>query len=411
MVYLDHNATTKPTAGVVEAVTHAMIDGWGNPSSVHRFGQEAKHSVEVARGRVAKLLGVKGGGRGVVFTGTGSEAIGLGIRGTMRAMNGMAMKGTGKNVIVTSSVEHSAVRELCAQLEGGNEFEVRTVGVDGDGVLDLGAFESALADGKVGLVSIQWVNNETGVVQDVGRIGALCREHGAVFHCDATQWVGKMETCVDGGVDGDDPSAGSLVDVLTCAPHKFHGVKGVGVLWARSDRARRVRLVPMVPGSQELGRRGGTEGVPAIVGAGVAAMEASEWLSRGGEDRARLSAMRDRLENTIVERCSAVTGERVAVNGGNAERMWNVTNLGFPALEAEALLLAMSERGLCASAGAACASGSLEASEVLVAMGVDERIGRGSVRLSLSRETTDEEIDLGIEIVCKAVEVVGRSMV
>ncbi len=409
MVYLDHNATTRPTPGVVEAVTRAMVEGWGNPSSVHRFGQEAKHSVEVARGRVAKLLGVKGGGRGIVFTGTGSEAIGLGIRGTMTAM-----RGTGKHVIVTSSVEHSAVRELCEQLGSGDAFEVRTVGVDGDGVIDFSALEDAV-DESVGMVSIQWVNNETGVVQDVGRIGGLCRERGVVFHCDATQWVGKMETCVDGGVDGERPEEGALIDVLTCAPHKFHGVKGVGVLWARSDRARRVRLVPMVPGSQELGRRGGTEGVPAIVGAGVAAMEASEWLSKGGDERARLTAMRDRLEKTIVERCSAVMGEQVVVNGAGADhrtgRMWNVTNLGFPALEAEALLLAMSERGLCASAGAACASGSLEASEVLVAMGVDERIGRGSIRLSLSRETTDEEIDQGIEIVCKAVEVVGRSMV
>ncbi|MBO6514565.1 MAG: cysteine desulfurase [Phycisphaerales bacterium] len=402
MVYLDHNATTRPTAGVVDAVTSAMVEGWGNPSSVHRFGQEAKHSVEVARTRIAKLLGVRGGGRGVVFTGTGSEAIALGIRGTISAM-----KGTGKHTIVTSSVEHSAVRELCDQLGSGDAFAVRKVGVDGDGVLDFDALESELRAGEVGVVSVQWVNNETGVVQDVGRIGRLCRAYGAVFHCDATQWVGKMET----RVDGDDEALGSLIDVLTCSPHKFHGVKGVGVLWARSDRARRVRLVPMVPGSQELGRRGGTEGVPAIVGAGVAAMEAEQWLATGDEDRAKLAGMRDRLENTVVERCSATMGERVMVNGGNAERMWNVTNLGFPALEAEALLLAMSERGLCASAGAACASGSLESSEVLVAMGVEERVGRGSVRLSLSRETTEEEIDRGIEIVCQAVEVVGRSMV
>ena len=167
----------------------------------------------------------------------------------------------------------------------------------------------------------------------------------------------------------------------------------------------------MIPGNQELGRRGGTEAVPAIVGAGVAAMEATEWLAMGGDERARLESMRDRLERSIVERCSAIMGETVVVNGGGARRMWNTTNVGFPGLENEALLLAMSERGLCASAGAACASGSLEASGVLVAMGVSERIGRGSVRLSMSRETTDAEIEEGIEIVCKAVEVVGRSMV
>jgi len=415
MVYLDHNATTKPTAGVVEAATRAMVEGWGNPSSVHRFGQEAKHSVEVARGQVAKLLGVRGGGRGIVFTGSGSEAIALGIGGVMHAM-----KGTGKRVVVTSGVEHSAVRGVCSQLESDGEIEVRTVGVDGDGVIDLDELSRMLdrtseSFGGVAVLSVQWVNNETGVVQDVGAIGALCRERGVVFHCDATQWVGKMEACLEvgleGGADGGDPNFGGLIDVLTCSPHKFHGVKGVGVLWARSDSARRVRMVPMVAGSQELGRRGGTEGVPAIVGAGVAAEEAMEWLALGDGERARLAEMRDRMEGVIVERCSEIMGERVVVNGGNARRMWNVSNLGFPGLEGEALLLAMSERGLCASGGAACASGSLEASEVLVAMGVDRRVGRGSVRLSMSRETTEAEIDEGIEIVCASVEVVGRSMV
>lgn len=404
-MYLDHNATTRPTAGVVEATTRAMVDGWGNPSSVHRFGQEAKHSIEVARGQVAKLLGVKGGGRGIVFTGSGSEAIALGIGGVMSAM-----KATGKRVVVTSSVEHSAVRGVCSQMENDGEVEVRTVGVDGDGVIDFGALRDAV-DESVAMVSIQWVNNETGVVQDVGAIGELCRERGVVFHCDGTQWVGKMETCLEEGDEGNDPSAGSLIDVLTCSPHKFHGVKGVGILWARSDSARRVRMVPMVAGSQELGRRGGTEGVPAIVGAGVAAVEALEWLSLGDGERARLSGMRDRMEGAIVERCSEIMGEQVVVNGGGAQRMWNVSNLGFPGLEGEALLLAMSERGLCASGGAACASGSLEASEVLIAMGVDQRVGRGSVRLSMSRQTTDAEVDEGIEIVCAAVEVVGRSMV
>ena len=403
MVYLDHNATTRPTPGVVEAATRAMAEGWGNPSSVHRFGQEAKHSIEVARGQIANLLGVKGGGRGIVFTGSGSEAIGLGIGGVMRAM-----KATGKRVVVTSSVEHSAVRGICGQMESDGDWgiEVRTVGVEGDGVIDFDALREAVDD-DVAVVSIQWVNNETGVVQDVGAIGELCRERGAVFHCDATQWVGKMET----SLEGEDPKRGSLIDVLTCSPHKFHGVKGVGILWARSDRERRVRLVPMVPGNQELGRRGGTEGVPAIVGAGVAAAEATAWLSRGREDRERLSGMRDRFESAVIERCSALIGERVVVNGGGADRMWNVTNVGVPGLEAEALLLAMSERGLCVSAGAACASGSLEASDVLVAMGVEARVGRGSARVSLSRETTDAEIDEGIEIFCKSVEVVGRSMV
>ncbi|MDF1870931.1 MAG: cysteine desulfurase family protein [Phycisphaerales bacterium] len=401
MVYLDHNATTKPTPGVIEGVNHAMAELWGNPSSVHRFGQEAKHAVEVARAQTAKLLGAAGGGRGLVFTGTGSEAIGMGVRGVMAAL-----APTGRRVVVTSGVEHSAVRELCEQMEREEMVEVRTVGVDQDGVLLFDQLVAAMDD-SVGVVSIQWVNNETGVVQDVGRIGALCREHGAVFHCDGTQWVGKMET----RLDGDDPGLGSLIDVLTCSPHKYHGIKGVGVLWSRSGGGRRIRMVPMIPGNQELGRRGGTEGVPAIVGAGVAAEEAVAWLSMGEGERRRVGLLRDRLEGAIVTRCREGMGLDVGVNGLNAERVWSATNIGFGGLEAEALLLAMSERGLCASAGAACSSGSLEASAVLVAMGVEQRLAHGSVRLSLSRETTDAEVDEGIEIVCKAVEVVGRSMV
>jgi cysteine desulfurase len=404
MVYLDHNATTQPTPGVVEGVNRAMTELWGNPSSVHRFGQEAKHAVEVARGQIAKLIGAAGGGRGVVFTGTGSEAIGLAIRGVMNALSV-----TGRRVVVTSSVEHSAVRELCELMEREGSIEHRVVSVGKDGVLLRDQLEAAIDD-SVGVVSIQWVNNETGVVQDVGMIGEMCRAHGAVFHCDATQWVGKMDTRVDGTVDKDGAAHGSLIDVLTCSPHKFHGIKGVGVLWARNSGGRRVRMVPMIPGNQELGRRGGTEGVPAIVGAGVAAQEAMEWLAMGEGERRRVALLRDRLEGAVLTRCRAM-GMDVEVNGVMGERVWSATNIGFGGLESEALLLAMSERGLCASAGAACSSGSLEASAVLTAMGIDRKIAHGSVRLSLSRFTTEQEVDQGIEIICKAVETVGRSMV
>ena len=400
MLYLDHNATTQPTPGVIDAVNRAMIDCWANPSSIHRAGQNAKHIVETSRANIAALLGLKGPPRGLVFTGTGSEAIALAITGSLAAM-----KSSPKRTLITSTVEHSAVRDLCDQLESTSDINIISIPVSTSGLIDLQALESALNEDHgtaAKLVSIQWVNNETGVIQDIAAIGTLCRAHNALFHCDATQWVGKMETALDG-----DPESGGLIDLLTAAPHKFHGIKGTGFLWAR----RGARLLPMIPGSQELGRRGGTEGVPAIAGAGQAAIEARNWLATGQTTRDQLASMRDCLETSIIHNCAPLLKHPVTINAGSAPRIWNTTNLAFPTLESEALLLTMSERGLCASGGAACASGSLEASKVLLAMGIPEPSARGSIRLSLSRNTTQSEIDQAIQIVTSAVEIVARSMI
>jgi cysteine desulfurase len=372
--YLDNNATTQPLPDVVGAVGRALTELWHNPSSVHRPGQAARHAVELARADLARLCGVRP--REMILTGSGTESIDLAIRGSLAA--------TGRPSIVTTAVEHAAVRDLAGDL-ARTGTAVRTLPLDGHGVVDAGALPELLGAGDVAVVSVQWANNETGAIMPVERIHAICREHRVAFHCDATQWVGKLP------IEGEPPC-----DLLTASAHKFHGPKGVGVLWVR----RGIGLRPTLHGSQELGRRGGTENVPGILGAGVAARAALEWLADNAA-RAQLALLRDRFERAVLERCPGAT-----VNGPTAPeaRLWNTTNIGFPRLEAEALLLAFSERGLASSAGAACSSGSLDPSPVLLAMGVPEPVAHGSVRFSLSRFTTEGEIDEAIEIVAACVE-------
>jgi cysteine desulfurase len=227
-----------------------------------------------------------------------------------------------------------------------------------------------------------WANNETGAITDIARAGRLCREHGVRLHTDATQWVGKMPT----------DFASLEVDLASFAAHKFHGPKGVGALYVR----RTVRLEPQqIGGPQERERRGGTENVAGIAGLGVAARLAREWLA--GTGRNEVAARRDRIETEVSRTTGAV------IHASNSPRLWNTTNLGFARLEAEAILLLLSERGVAASAGAACSSGSLDPSPVLLAMGVPPEIAHGSIRLSLSRETTDAEADEAIARITAAI--------
>lgn len=389
-IYLDHHATTRPCAGAIEAVDDALRNHWANPSSVHRMGQEAARVLENARGSVAKLLGARS--RDITFTGSGTEAIDLAIRGVLGAT---ARHDPRKNIIITNPLEHSAVRNLCTQLRDLGRAEVLMIPVEAGGRLSVDGLAELLDehDGRVAMVSVQWANNETGVIQPVHELAEACRSRGVLVHCDATQWVGKMPTDL-GAADA--PG----FDLLNCSAHKFHGPKGVGALWVR----RGVRLLATMPGSQELGRRGGTHALPAIAGMGAAAAAASNWLSDASL-REAVGALRDRLEEGIIERCAGAQ-----VNGDRGNRLWSVTNIGFPGLSSEALLLALSERGVCVSAGAACASGSLEPSPVLLAMGVDERVAHGSIRLSLSRETTIEEIDGAIDAVARVVAQLSRAM-
>ncbi len=381
--YLDCNATTQPLPGVVAAMVGALEGGWGNPSSVHRAGIDARHAVELARESVARLLGAQP--REVTFTSGGTESASLAIAGTLDAL-------AGPRTVISMRTEHSAVREACEALAARGRARVAWVPPAEGGVIDLGALDAALDAhaGDVALVSVMWANNETGAVQPVDAVGERCRARGVRFHCDATQWVGRMPTALAGGA----------IDLVTVSAHKFHGPKGVGALWARGG----VRVAPQVVGGpQERDRRGGTENVPGIVGMGAAAEAAMAWLA-DEDGRARGRGLRDRLEAGVLARVPDAV-----VNGAGVERLWNTTNIGFPGLEAEALLLLLSERGVAASAGAACSSGSLDPSPVLLAMGVPERVAHGSVRFSVSRLTTGDEVEHAVEAVAASVERLRRS--
>jgi cysteine desulfurase len=388
MLYLDSNATTKPLPAVVDAVRECMESAWANPSSVHRLGVDARHRIELARSQVAHLVGCQE--REIVFASGGTEAVNLAIFGTLESWRERDASGPAP-VLITSRLEHSAVRESADawQRRGG---ETRWLQHDPTGLVDLGWLEATLVAhaSRPTLVSLMWANNETGVIQPIEKVGALCRTHGARFHTDATQWVGKMPTDV----------SALQVDLLSFAAHKFHGPKGVGALYLR----RGVRVERQaIGGPQERDRRGGTENVAGIVGMGVAAAEAARWLVTG--ERERLRAERDRLERGLLERCPGAV-----VNGASAPRLWNTSNVGFPRLEAEAILLLLSERGICASAGAACSSGSLDPSPVLLAMGIAPELAHGSVRFSLSRLTTSEDVSEAIAEIPRAIEKLSVAM-
>jgi len=382
-IYLDNNATTRPAPEVVDAVAEMMREQWGNPSSVHRLGQTARYRIESARAQVAALVGASE--REIVFTSGGTESANLAITGVLAAR-------PERRLVVTSRLEHSAVRELAEALVERKLAEVHWLEHRADGTVDLDALDALLTarSTEIAVVSIMWANNETGVVQPVGDIGERCRAARVPFHTDATQAVGRIPVDL----------AALPIDLATFSAHKFHGPKGVGALYLR----RGVRpLRQLIGGPQERELRGGTENVPGIVGMGVATTLAQTWLAT--DERKRLSTLRDRLEHGILERVPSAV-----VNGATAPRLWNTTNIGFPKLEAEAILLLLSERGVCASAGAACSSGSLDPSPVLLAMGVPPDVAHGSIRLSLSRETTEAEIDAAIDIVTDAVTRLSRTL-
>ncbi|HUU83819.1 MAG TPA: aminotransferase class V-fold PLP-dependent enzyme [Phycisphaerae bacterium] len=365
-IYFDNNATTRPLDEVVEAMLPFLRDRYANPSSVHQFGQAVRHKVECAREQVAGLIGASP--KEIVFTAGGTESINLAIRGTLAA----TPAGTR---LVTSAVEHSAVRRLGEQLarEG---VVVDVVGVDGEGRLNLDELADKLTD-DTALLSVMYANNETGVMFDVEPIAALATERGVPVHLDAVQAVGKVPIDL----------SKLPVQLLSLSGHKFHGPKGAGALFVR----RRTRIRPLIIGGrQERDLRGGTENVPAIIGLGAAAQAATQTL---GETADYVGRLRDRLERGT---CDSVP--TAGVNGRGAPRIYNTTNVGFRDIEAEAILLLLSESGVCASAGSACSSGSLEPSHVLQAMKVDPRLAHGAVRFSLSRFNTEAEVDRVVEM-------------
>ena len=365
IVYLDNNATTRPAPEVIAAMMPFFDEFYGNPSSVHRFGQRARQALDEARAQLGLLIGCSEAE--LSFTGGGTEAVNTAIRGILSAR-------APRRKIVISSVEHSATRELCEQLSREGS-EIVTIDVDQGGSLDLDQVSAHVSD-ETALVSLMWANNETGVIFPIEKIAALCRDKRVPLHCDGTQAIGKIPV-----------NATELrIDAMSFASHKFHGPKGVGGLFAR----RGLRMRPLIIGGpQERGRRGGTENVPGIVGMGKAAELARISLPQ----MERVAAMRDRLENSILKTIS-----HTRVNGRKDARVPNTSNIGFAQLEAEAILLLLSEQGICASAGAACSSGSLEPSHVLKAMRNDPKIAHGAVRFSLSKYTTDAEIDRALQV-------------
>ena len=369
-IYLDNNATTKPADDVVAAMTESLGSAWANPSSMHRSGQAVRRQVELARESVCRLIGCRD--RELVFTSGGTEAANMAVRGSLAAL-------PQRPVLVTSRLEHHCVREVAEAVEQRGS-EVVWLPNDRRGLVDCGALEELLTAraGEIALVSIMWANNETGVIQPIEAIGRMCREQGVRFHSDATQYVGKMPVDV----------ASLPIDLLGFSAHKFHGPKGIGALYVREG----VRIAPqMIGGPQERERRGGTENVAGIIGLGATAKLARDWLATN--ERERLRELRDSFERRLREALD------VSINGTEAPRLWNTSNIGFAKLEAEAILLMLSERGVCASAGAACSSGSLEASSVIAAMGVSPELAQGSVRFSISRDTAEKEIDQAVGII------------
>ncbi|MCK6457560.1 MAG: cysteine desulfurase NifS [Phycisphaerae bacterium] len=361
LIYLDNNATTRVAPEVAEAMMPMLGDTYGNPSSLHVAGQAARHAIEEARANVAAMIGAEP--REIVFTSGGTEADNLALTGTLSAHAKMRH-------VVTTAVEHSAVIEPARRLERQG-YRVTYVGVDAQGHLDLAALEAALDD-DTAIVSVMHANNETGVLFPIERIAERTAARRIPLHVDAVQTAGKLAIDV----------RRVPISLITLSAHKIHGPKGVGALFIR--RGTRIRG-QIVGGHQERDVRPGTENVAGIVGFGAAA----ELAMRFGVDSwAKVAALRDRLEAGILDRC-----RNASVNGDRSMRIPNTTNISFEALEAEAILIALSEAGVCASSGSACSSGSLEPSHVLKAMGIDDRVAHGAIRFSLSRYTTPPEID------------------
>ncbi len=360
VIYLDYNATTPIDARVADAMRPYLTQGWGNPSSGHRPGREARAAVDRGRLQVAELLGTVP--ERILFTSGGSESNNLAIRGVVSARGG--------GHVVTSAVEHPAVLEVVRALEREGAIELTVVPVDGSGRVDPSAVAGALRPDTC-LVTLMTANNEVGTVQPVRQVARVCREHGVPVHTDAAQAVGKMP--VDVGDLG--------VDLLTVAGHKLYGPKGIGALFVRDG----VELVPLVRGAgHERGLRAGTENVLAIVGLGEACTIAGAELAA---DLLRLSRLRDRLTAALR---SAIP--RLVVHAESVERLPNTASVAIPGVDANELLARLSD-SVAASAGAACHADGVEASHVLAAMGVSERLATCTLRLSVGRFTTEGEVD------------------
>ena len=372
IIYLDNNATTQLDPAVIEEMLPFLTTYYGNPSSGYGFAAMARKAINLARERLAALLGCEP--KEIVFTSGGTESNNAVINSALQLEAG------GKHVI-TSAVEHSAVLRPCQDL-AKRRYDVTFLGVDGHGNLDVAELEAAIRPGTA-LVSIMWANNETGVVFPIEKIAEICREKRVLFHTDAVQVTGKIPMRL----------RDSPINFLSLSAHKFHGPKGVGALYI----SRQTRFSPLIAGGgQENGRRGGTENVASIVGLGKAAELAFKYLAEG---QCNIRSMRDRFEKFVLE---AVNG--ASVNGAGAARLPNTSSLSFEGIESASVLLLLDRQGICCSAGSACRTGSQEASHVLRAMNPSSDGARRSLRFSLGRFNSEAQIDRAIEVVPKVIE-------
>jgi len=361
-VYLDNNATTRVAPEVVEAMAPFFGELYGNPSSMHAFGGQVARHVARAREEVAAFLNCSPDE--VTFTSCATESDNSAIRGAAESIGPSAK-------IVTTAVEHPAVLQPCRRLKAMGH-KVVELPVDSVGQIDLNRLRDELKGTKDAIVSVMWANNETGTVFPIAEVAAICREYGAVFHTDAVQVAGKLPVDV----------SKVPVDMLSMSGHKFHAPKGIGIFYVR--RGTRIRPF-MLGGHQESGRRAGTENVPYIVGLAKACELARLGMDAENE---RIARLRDRLEAGILAKCP-----NVRVNGDRAHRLSNTLNVSFEYIEGEAIAYHLSDLGICISTGSACASGSLDPSHVIRAMGVPFIAVHGSVRFSLSRYNTDADVD------------------
>ena len=362
-IYLDHNATTPVAPAVVDRMIAALGNEFGNPSSVHHFGQQAKAALDEARSAVAVLVG--GDPSEIVFTGSGTESDNFAIRGAAEAL-----EASGRRHLIATTIEHEAVVNTLKAL-ARRGWTVTLLPVDQTGIVSPDALRSAITD-QTAIVSIMHANNEIGTIQPIAELAQIAKARGALFHTDAVQSAGKI--AIDAKALG--------VDLLSISAHKFYGPKGAGALWIR----RGVRLLPILTGGKhERNRRAGTENVAGIVGMGVAARLAQEKM---GDDGPRLAALRDRLEEGILRRVSGT-----AVNGARSPRVPNTSNVSFDRVEAESLLIALDLQGIAVSTGSACSSGTLEPSHVLKAMGFPPHRTQNSIRFSLGASNTEDDID------------------
>lgn len=366
IIYVDNNATTKVDPLVAQEMIPYLTEFYGNPSSMHSFGGEVSHKIAEAREKIADLLGASDPHE-IVFTSCGTESDSTAITGALKA-------NSDKRHIVTTRVEHPAVLSLVQELEKDG-YAVTLISVDSKGNLDLDDIRRAIRR-DTAIVSIMYANNETGVIFPIEEIAKIAKEREVLFHTDAVQAVGKIPIDLKN----------SAIDLLSLSGHKLHAPKGVGVLYIR--RGTKIRPF-LVGGHQEDGRRAGTEAVPNIIALGKAAELAEKYMD---DENTRVKALRDKLEKALLEKAPDAR-----VNGNSNHRLPNTANISFEFVEGEAILLHLDEYGICASSGSACTSGSLEPSHVLRAMGVPYTAAHGSVRFSLSRFNTEDEMDFIIE--------------